>query len=729
MNRKAILVGLLIILVLSVIPTSAQTTQFTHQGALIIADGDYEFEFRLFDSPTAGAGAQQGATLQKLFPNAVHVTNNAFTVSLDFGDAVFTGAELYLETSWRPVGGSFTALSPREKLTAVYANRSLSAATADTAANATQLGGLPVSGFILNTVTPQAGTNFNVSGDGSAGGTLSGNIVNAGTQFSINGARILSTQGTHNLFAGINAGVSNTTGIQNAFFGGNVGKANTTGRNNSFFGNEAGWNNTEGIANSFFGAEAGGLNIYGDANSFFGNGAGYWNSTGNYNSFFGLYTGTSNRSGNFNSVFGSHANLTDGLSNATAIGAKALVGQSNSLVLGAISGVNGATANTFVGIGVIAPQQTLHVHGSEVLSTGPSSGFKFRNRDSSSSSDDWVWYSDANIARFWRAGVGDLLGVTPGGAVGIGTTAPAARLHVSGSGVIRARVNSDSNAGLALTLNNQPKWSVATVNGGQFQIFNDAIGQNAVFIDSASNNVGIGVTTPGFKLHVIDSSNLGLRVQTNSAGGAVASFGSFGDFLIDSPGIAGGRFIVRQNGSVGIGTSTPADLLHIAGGFLRLSLPAGGGVFPLCLNPANQISICGSSLRYKTNLAPFRGGLDLVDRLQPITFNWKANGAADIGLGAEDVAEVEPLLVTRNEKGEIEGVKYDRIAVVLLNAIKEQQRQIKDQQEQNQRQTEQIERQRQEIESLKRLACLSQPKADICNTSNGSTSKFSAVSQ
>jgi len=48
----------------------------------------------------------------------------------------------------------------------------------------------------------------------------------------------------------------------------------------------------------------------------------------------------------------------------------------------------------------------------------------------------------------------------------------------------------------------------------------------------------------------------------------------------------------------------------------------------------------------------------------------------DLGLGAEEVAAVEPLLVTYNSKGEVEGVKYDRIAVVLLNAVKEQQEQI-----------------------------------------------------
>ena len=52
----------------------------------------------------------------------------------------------------------------------------------------------------------------------------------------------------------------------------------------------------------------------------------------------------------------------------------------------------------------------------------------------------------------------------------------------------------------------------------------------------------------------------------------------------------------------------------------------------------------------------------------------------DLGLVAEEAAQVEPLLITHNDKGEVEGVKYDRVAVVLINAIREQQRQIELQQ-------------------------------------------------
>ena len=73
---------------------------------------------------------------------------------------------------------------------------------------------------------------------------------------------------------------------------------------------------------------------------------------------------------------------------------------------------------------------------------------------------------------------------------------------------------------------------------------------------------------------------------------------------------------------------------------------------------------------------------------------------ADMGLVAEDVAAIEPLLTTTNDKGQVEGVKYDRVGVVLVNAVQEQQRQIEAQQKQ--------------IKSLTKIVCAMKPKADIC---------------
>jgi hypothetical protein len=112
-------------------------------------------------------------------------------------------------------------------------------------------------------------------------------------------------------------------------------------------------------------------------------------------------------------------------------------------------------------------------------------------------------------------------------------------------------------------------------------------------------------------------------------------------------------------------------------------------------------------LRYKTNIAPFNFGLNLVNKLKPITFDWKEGGMADLGLGAEDVAAIEPLLVNYNKDGQVEGVKYDRIGVVLLNAVKEQQQQIQTQQKQ-------INEQQKIIDGLRGLLCSQNRKAEIC---------------
>jgi hypothetical protein len=130
---------------------------------------------------------------------------------------------------------------------------------------------------------------------------------------------------------------------------------------------------------------------------------------------------------------------------------------------------------------------------------------------------------------------------------------------------------------------------------------------------------------------------------------------------------------------------------------------------------------CSSSIRYKQNIQNYTPGLDLVRRLRPVSFNWKANNDADFGLVAEEVAEVEPLLTTRNEKGEIQGVKYDRVGVVLVNAVGEQQTQIESQQKQIdsqaetiRQQQERLDKQQSEIEALKAIVCAANKTAQIC---------------
>lgn len=97
----------------------------------------------------------------------------------------------------------------------------------------------------------------------------------------------------------------------------------------------------------------------------------------------------------------------------------------------------------------------------------------------------------------------------------------------------------------------------------------------------------------------------------------------------------------------------------------------------VCINGLGVFTSCNaSSLRYKEGVRPFRTGLSVITKLRPVEFEWKQDNQTDFGLVAEDVAAVEPLLSSYNNKGEIDGVKYDRLNVMLINAVKEQQLQI-----------------------------------------------------
>jgi len=358
-----------------------QSSAFTYQGRFndggAAANGTYEMQFKLFDAVVVGTGNQIGGTVT----GPVTVTNGVFTVLLNYGAAAFPGADRFLEISVRPSGSGdpFTTLSPRQ-----YLSSSVYAIRAGSADNATQLGGV-ASGQYVQTNDSRLTTTFNISGDGTAGGTLSGDTVNAVTQYNLAGKRLLGAISLNNTFVGIGAGDSSntisqnntfvgrlaghdnttganntivgsfagtsatssnnsifgafageltTTGASNSFFGSEAGYLNKTASDNSYFGNKAGYSSTGG-ANAMFGSNAGASNTTGFANSFVGKDTGSNNAGGFENTFIGRNAGSTNVSGNDNTILGTNADVASGgLSYATAIGAGAKVGTSNTIVLG-----------------------------------------------------------------------------------------------------------------------------------------------------------------------------------------------------------------------------------------------------------------------------------------------------------------------------------------------------------------------------------------------------------
>lgn len=347
---------------LSVPSAPAQGTAFTYQGRLqdggTAANGNYDLQFTLWDSLSGGAQIGSAQTL-----NTVAVSGGVFTVTLDFGASAFPGGNRFLEISVRPTGGGlFTVLTPRQPITATpYAVRSLNALSADTVVVA----GVPSGSgnYIQNRTSIQPESNFNIEGNGTAGGTLSANIVNATTHYNINGFRVLSTPpGSNSIFAGRNAGVANA-GASNAFFGENAGSQNLSGSWNSFFGQNAAFANTTGNNNAFFGQSAGFNNQMGFQNAFFGSGAGLYNTTGVRDTFIGASAG--------NGASGGNPNTSAQVNGSTAIGANATVWTSNTIALGTsaettripgIFSVGSDTATTRGQINLLSPSGNANLY-------------------------------------------------------------------------------------------------------------------------------------------------------------------------------------------------------------------------------------------------------------------------------------------------------------------------------------------------------------------------------
>jgi len=75
---------------------------------------------------------------------------------------------------------------------------------------------------------------------------------------------------------------------------------------------------------------------------------------------------------------------------------------------------------------------------------------------------------------------------------------------------------------------------------------------------------------------------------------------------------------------------------------------------------------------------------DMLLRLRPVTFRYKpelnAAGIPQFGLVAEEVAEINPDLVTHDAKGELSTVRYEAVNAMLLNEFLKEHRRVQEQQ-------------------------------------------------
>ena len=96
----------------------------------------------------------------------------------------------------------------------------------------------------------------------------------------------------------------------------------------------------------------------------------------------------------------------------------------------------------------------------------------------------------------------------------------------------------------------------------------------------------------------------------------------------------------------------------------------------LTLDIAGNLTIGGfltesSSIKLKENVETSEGNLEKVVNLRPVTYNKIGSKVTELGLIAEEVAEVYPEFVQYDENGEPVGVNYSRLTAALIGAIKE----------------------------------------------------------
>ena len=130
--------------------------------------------------------------------------------------------------------------------------------------NGAGLTNVPVSAgstnYVQNGTSQQASSNFNISGSGTVGGTLTAtSAVNTNGTYQIGGVNaLLATDGgSQNTFVGIDAGAQDSSGRYNTYVGNAAGGVVTSGIENSFFGNQAGEYLTTGTGNTFLGYRSG----------------------------------------------------------------------------------------------------------------------------------------------------------------------------------------------------------------------------------------------------------------------------------------------------------------------------------------------------------------------------------------------------------------------------------------------------------------------------------------
>ena len=235
-------------------------------------------------------------------------------------------------------------------------------------------------------------------------------------------------------------------------------------------------------------------------------------------------------------------------------------------------------------------------------------------------------------------------------------------------------------------------------------------GSNIYF---TAGNVGLGTASPVERLHVNRNAQLDGDIIHNSTTqndpghpGVVFKNNTLGKFVGDGTqaqsqiysylwswsNVRTNDAEIRVHGKASSSWGTYLGLSHDGTngtvytdvGSLKLLPATGQVVIPgannsvagilqnLVINQSGIIGVVGSSIRYKTNLRPIDEYSSKIYGLNPLVFDYKAEGGAknEFGLIAEEVEKVMPELVVYNRDNQPETVQYQKLIPLLLSELK-----------------------------------------------------------